>query len=330
MSTTHSVGKRAYVLTDDKGQDWWLLEEQTYSSNTFPQTPRWCYGYFGDYSGMIESIITWSATCEGGCLSGAGRDLKAESYIRQWKDAVEKAIPVRSFNLNIEYGSYTRNVPKDLQQELTAILEQASIPYCKETGSVYGKVKTSLELLSIKKILELRQTYIWRIINGVEQTYSAYEFKMPLTNVAFPATVIGKITGNRTCVFFKLNEKSYFDDGWGAIGDVIQEIATKGISLQNAITVIRKLRVDLAGAVEYKGPITILRPKSDRIDKVDQERFKDETLITFDSSEYPARVSKDYFLVEKIDAAKLIESHAASMLDQGNKAMQANQELLFA
>ena len=59
MSTTHSVGKRVIILKDTKGKLWFLLQEQTYSSNCFPHRPEWCYVYFGDLSGAIQEMLAY-------------------------------------------------------------------------------------------------------------------------------------------------------------------------------------------------------------------------------------------------------------------------------
>jgi hypothetical protein len=311
MSTTHSVGKRVIILKDTKGKLWFLLQEQTYSSNCFPQRPEWCYVYFGDLNGAIQNIIHGAASCEGGCLSGAGRTLKTESYIQQWMAAMKKPKLASALHIKFAFAEegYRTLRPKQHLENIRNILVMAdSLLKIDEAGYVDGLLTDDFEVVTdIYK--EIGGRGIWILIRDVVLSRDAQPILFESTEKKLTIKHLGKLgdEGNRDCIF-KLDGIVFSGAEWEVVAGVVRYLSTLDLSPSNVIRLIAALRKTIESAKQYTGSFSIHSKFKSRIDEIADCAIKGKDGLTFVATDYEALVKKDYFLLEKIDFDDLLTS----------------------
>jgi hypothetical protein len=309
MSTTHSVGKRVILLKDSKGKLWFLLQEQTYSSNCFPHRPEWCYVYFGDFSGAIQNIIHGAASCEGGCLSGAGRTLKTESYIQQWLAAMKKPKLASALHIKFAFAAEGyRTLRLNHQEGIRNILLTADSKLkIDEAGYVDGLLTDDFEVVtSIFK--EIGGHGIWILIRDVVISRDAEPILFDATSKKLTISHLGRLgdKGNRDCIFFKFDGVVFSGAEWEVVAEVVRYLSTLDLSPSNVIRLIAELRETIKTAKQYTGSFTIHSKFKSRIDEIADYAFKGKEGLTFVSTDYESLVKKDYFLLEKIDFDALL------------------------
>jgi hypothetical protein len=310
MSTTHSVGKRVILLKDSKGKLWFLLQEQTYSSNFFPHRPEWCYVYFGDFSGAIQNIIHGAASCEGGCLSGAGRTLKTESYIQQWLAAMKKPKLASALHIKFAFAAEGyRTLRLNHQEGIRNILLTADSKLkIDDAGYVDGLLTDDFEVVtSIFK--EIGAHGIWILIRDVVILRDAEPILFDATSKKLTISHLGRLgdKGNRDCIFFKLDGIVFSGDEWEVVAEVVRYLSKLDLSPSNVIRLIAELRESIANAKQYVGSFTVQSKFESKITDIATHALKGKDGLMFSATDYETLVEKDYFLLEKIDFCSLLE-----------------------
>lgn len=127
MGSTISVAKNASFIEDAKGERYFLLSEQTYESNMFPQDPRWGAIYFGPVLRCLEKVVEWSAACEGGSIRGPKGSITPTAYIKQWRDAMAAPTQLIQARVQIPFGTSHYEVPLSHRPRVLEILARHSI-----------------------------------------------------------------------------------------------------------------------------------------------------------------------------------------------------------
>lgn len=307
---THSVGKRVIILKDRKGKLWFLLQEQTYSSNCFPHRPEWCYVFFGDLTGAIQNIIHGAASCEGGCLTGAGRTLKTETYIQQWMTAMKKPKLASALHIKFAFAEEGYRTLRLKHQEgiRNILLTADSQLKMDEAGYVDGLLTEDFEVIT-DIFKDIGGHGIWILIRDVILSRDAEPVLYDVTSKKLVITHLGKLgdKGNRDCIFFKLDGFVFSGAEWEVVAEVVRHLSTLGLSPSNVIRLIAELRETIENAKQFVGSFTIQTKFKSRFDEFADYPFQGKDDLTFLATDYETLVGKDYFLLEKIDFVALLE-----------------------
>lgn len=94
MGATITCGKKAAILRHTDGQHSLVLFEESYESNTLPHNPRWSAIYIGGLAGAIRRIYLAAASCDSGMLRSRRGEIRSESYIEKWMEAIRNPMEV--------------------------------------------------------------------------------------------------------------------------------------------------------------------------------------------------------------------------------------------
>lgn len=168
MSSTYSVGKKAAVIAAINGTLYYALFEQTFESNVFPQTPRWSAIYFGTAAACMDTIIKYSAACEGGCLKERGGDTTPSAYIKHWREALANPVELASDrSLTASFGNGIYKLDPESRPQVEALLSKHGHPGV-EGDKLVLQLPTHVELLAD---LAAAGTPTWRFLDE-SGTYS--------------------------------------------------------------------------------------------------------------------------------------------------------------
>jgi hypothetical protein len=114
VSSTYSLKKHATALVDRHTQTiFYVLSEETTESNVHPRTGHWSTFFMGTAQQCMKRVVEISESCEGGMLTGpGGRHIKPESYIRQWRAALESPTSTEERVIEIRFGEGFYDVPE--------------------------------------------------------------------------------------------------------------------------------------------------------------------------------------------------------------------------
>ena len=114
MSSTFSLKKHATAMVERRtNTTFYVLSEETTESNVHPRTGHWSAFFLGTAQECMKRVVSISASCEGGMLTGhGGRHIKPESYIRQWRDALESPTSTEDRVIEIRFGSGFSDLPE--------------------------------------------------------------------------------------------------------------------------------------------------------------------------------------------------------------------------
>ena len=125
MSTTHIKDMRIYGVTCKKtGKPYFLLREQTFESNVFPQTPSWCSMYFGDWESLIRRVFIVAESVASNWGTRVGRSIKCNpmDVIRFLRSNVKNGItllkPIHSISTCNGWGKLTEEHLQHFNQYL--------------------------------------------------------------------------------------------------------------------------------------------------------------------------------------------------------------------
>lgn len=107
MSSTHSVSCRVAAFNRDDGQVVYVLFETTFESNVDPQVPHESAVVMGSIERVMKTIFSSAAGCEGGGLKGKSGDIRPESYLERWFDALKHPVGINKEQLvKLSIGSF--------------------------------------------------------------------------------------------------------------------------------------------------------------------------------------------------------------------------------
>lgn len=117
MSSTIVTNRLAAVFDHphNRGDRIWVLFEETYESNVYPHTPRWCARSIGRIQGTMQMIFGDAAYCEGGMLRDRRGSISPETYIRRWYRALRHPVemPPRDIRIRREELRTRFRMPDD-------------------------------------------------------------------------------------------------------------------------------------------------------------------------------------------------------------------------
>lgn len=128
MSTTYTLKRLANIFLDNNGERIFILNEVTYDSNVFPQTPHVSVVHVGDLQSTLKRIFTYASDIEGGMLASPNRKLTPEGYIKSWIDAISRPFFYDPQQL-LDFSFYYDNplIKKDFIQEVESRGTVASV-----------------------------------------------------------------------------------------------------------------------------------------------------------------------------------------------------------
>ena len=182
MSTTHVIGKRAAVCTDESGVRYFLLSEQSYESNVWPRTPRWSARFFGTFEDCMRRIVNWSGCCEGGSLSGTARTPGA--YIKQWREALAAPVELAKSVRTARIGTGLYEVPEALREAFNQVFRRHG--FSEPVGNemrIDMNAAGALALIAELTSGSVDGLYIWRLMDAG----TSYMMPRPELGVAVPA-----------------------------------------------------------------------------------------------------------------------------------------------
>lgn len=161
MGSTYSVDKRAAALVAPNGTIYYALFEQTYESNVWPRTPRWCARFFGTAEACMERIVAWSTDCEGGMLKGSNGDISPSTYIKQWREAMATPVEFAGRVKQVEFGDGLYKLDPDKRDAAAVILARHGHPGIHDNKVVID-VRYQPEILAD---LISEMGYAWRFLD---------------------------------------------------------------------------------------------------------------------------------------------------------------------
>ena len=104
MSSTIVTNRLAAVFDSahNRGDHIWVLFEETYESNVYPHTPRWCARSIGRIQETMQMIFRDAAHCEGGMLRDRRGSISPETYIRRWYTALRHPVEMPPRDIRIK------------------------------------------------------------------------------------------------------------------------------------------------------------------------------------------------------------------------------------
>lgn len=105
MASTVSTGKLIGAFNDVKGKTFYIIFEETYDSNTYPRTPKWCARAIGDLAAMMRLIFWSGSSAEGGMLKGTGgKSITPEGYIGGFMKELANPVEIQDQRFELSVG----------------------------------------------------------------------------------------------------------------------------------------------------------------------------------------------------------------------------------
>jgi|UPI00069A5C38 hypothetical protein len=225
MASTISTSKLIAAFNDVKGKTFYIIFEETYDSNTYPRTPKWCARAIGDLAAMMRLIFWSGSSAEGGMLKGTGgRSLTPEGYIAAWLRELANPVEIEDqcFDLSVGDGWNAvigRDVFAKTQAKLEAIGEGELACALDQGQTVSVSLFGHAEALSV--IFDGVDLGAWRILKGYNTPvyaprnpalgYAPAKVKPPLVDL--PRAV--RISPDDPNLLTQHADGSWRCDGWG-------------------------------------------------------------------------------------------------------------------
>ena len=170
MSSTYSLNKHATALLDrHAGTIFYILSEETTESNVHPRIGHWSTFFMGSAQECMKRVIDTSESCEGGMLTGpGGRHIKPESYIRQWRNALEAPTSMEDRVISVHFGDGFYDLPAKTRPTLERLASAHGVKL--DSSGVWELVSCDpgvLQLLtSFTQEARCDGGYIWRIFRS--------------------------------------------------------------------------------------------------------------------------------------------------------------------
>jgi len=97
----------------------YLLFEETYESNCFPQVPHWSARSVGSYEEMLAQVFRLAAACEGGALCSRRGAMRPEACLKRWDQAFQAPFEMPDVDVRVEVTSSYRSPV--LREEVPAV-----------------------------------------------------------------------------------------------------------------------------------------------------------------------------------------------------------------
>jgi hypothetical protein len=224
MGSTISTCKRIGAFQGGNGKTCYVMFEQTYSSNVFPQVPAWSAQMIGDLASTLKCIFASASSCEGGSLKGSGgRDITPEGYLSAWLKELSNPVIMRDLNIELKISdSYYSPITHSDFERVKAILVQkganSTLEALKEGKAVTVSLHQDSELLSA--IYDGFNVGAWRVIPAYEvpgdycrnASLGWQPKKVKASEVETPRFL--KISENDNNVLVQAADGSWRCDGW--------------------------------------------------------------------------------------------------------------------
>ena len=126
MGSTISTGRVVAALETQHGRKLFVLFEESYCSNVFPQTPHWCCVGLGYLPEAMTRIFGMASSCEGGMLRNRSGRLTPEGYIGTWLKELANPLILQRTDVRVQVGSgMYRAVPTAQLDEAVDLLARA-------------------------------------------------------------------------------------------------------------------------------------------------------------------------------------------------------------
>lgn len=102
MGATITTEQAAAVFrAAGSGYPTWCLFERLYDRNTYPHTPEWTCIQIGRLDAALERVFCAAADCEGGMIQTPRGELRPETYIDRWMNAMRNPIAMPDVQVHL-------------------------------------------------------------------------------------------------------------------------------------------------------------------------------------------------------------------------------------
>lgn len=178
MGSTITTGRVAAAVRTQDGRTLFVLFEENYSSNTYPQRPEWCCMGLGYLPATMERIFSLASSCEGGMLRNRAGRLTPEGYIGTWLKELANPLVMRRTAVRLDAGdSLYASIPATRLTTAVGLLAEAGRPAqaaeLRDTQAVtLDLVRDADALLALQAGLGLDP---WRLVNAHVVTHRSGE-----------------------------------------------------------------------------------------------------------------------------------------------------------
>lgn len=167
MGRTHITAQLAAVIHNSQGLPYFLLAEESYESNVFPQTPSWCAVFFGGYESAMDRIIQSACSIEGGSLRGIAET--PTGYIRAWRRHLANPHQLPRSCIVATVGPYLSDIPPSSLPAIAKACAQAGLaPPDPDAKTVQFDLSDDRALSALAGAVGggIEGCYPWRLFNA--------------------------------------------------------------------------------------------------------------------------------------------------------------------